>query len=557
MESEKYDDLYQQAEKRLNKVLDENIEEMPEEASIPIRELFHKLHVQQIELEMQNEELRKSQSLLQASEEKYSELYDSAPVSYVTFNKDGKIINANQTTCENFHTKKEQLLNTSFYNLIKKEDRDTFYLHLRETFRLKSTHSCELRIRNDYPCPLKHDPLSSSNSCWVLLKSVSYENKDGKICCRTVITDITLQKEKEKRLQKLVQEKSLILDNANEMIAYYDDGHNLIWANKRYEEETGLSLAELQSKKCFHAWQKEGVCTGCPVSIAMKTGKHQRAELRLKSHGKSGRSSSKTWLVSAAPAKNKDGKIIGAIIMAFDITELKKARKEAQYYQSQLRKLNFELFNAIEEEREKISRELHDELGQELTAINLNLNLIKSCLPEGIDDKVNDRLNDTKQVVDNIMDQIHEISLELRPLMLDDLGLSEALKHFIEQFEKRTDIATQFNSSGLNHNLKSRIRINIYRVIQEALNNIAKHSQADKVEIHLSKNAQHLEVLIEDNGVGISRENEATHSNNKNGMGILGMRERIESMHGEFNIESQKCEGTRIMIKIPLEKTDG
>jgi len=150
MGTEKLEDFHQKAEERLNKILEANNEILPDETHIPIKELFHKLRVQQIELEMQNEELQKSKSQLKAGKQKYANLYDYAPVSYLTLSDKGKIINLNLTACKKLQTSKQNLIKKYFYPLIKKEDRDRLYIHLKQVFKSDKLESCELRVINNF-----------------------------------------------------------------------------------------------------------------------------------------------------------------------------------------------------------------------------------------------------------------------------------------------------------------------------------------------------------------------------------------------------------------------
>ena len=157
---------------------------------------------------------------------------------------------------------------------------------------------------------------------WLLI--YAYSPKPGEFAA--LFIDITAQKQAEEKLRKSEREKGLILDNANEVIAYHDKDHNLIWANKAYLDAIGLSLAQVKSKKCYHAWGLKKLCKNCPVTTAIETDKAQSAELTPQNQPDwpSGLGS---WIVKAAPVKDESGNIIGAIEVAIDITERKQAEE--------------------------------------------------------------------------------------------------------------------------------------------------------------------------------------------------------------------------------------
>jgi len=555
MGTEKLEDFHQKAEERLNKILEANNEILPDETHIPIKELFHKLRVQQIELEMQNEELQKSKSQLKAGKQKYANLYDYAPVSYLTLSDKGKIINLNLTACKKLQTSKQNLIKKYFYPLIKKEDRDRLYIHLKQVFKSDKLESCELRVINNFNKLTDNGEISSSDYFWALLKSNRFKNEKGDQLCRTVINDITEMKNIEKELKNSEQEKSLILNNTNEIISVHDREQKIVWANENFLKKLGLTLNQVKNKKCYLAWGLDSFCKNCPTRKAISTGKPQRAEISPDNQ-EDWPAHQGSFLVSAAPLKNKDNKVIGAVEMVIDIGRRKRAEKKLEQYKDRLKKLNYKLINTTELEREKISRELHDELGQELSSLSINLNLVRSQLPENIKDDISTRIDDSINLIDDLLEQIHEIALELRPLMLDDLGLIPTVESLIETFESRNNIETKFISTTFNRELNPTLKTNIYRIIQEALNNVAKHSQADQVSIHISENQEYINLTIEDNGIGFSPETYESYDPETVSLGLLGIKERAEFLDGKFDIHSEEGQGTKLIITIPGDARD-
>ncbi len=210
---------------------------------------------------------------------------------------------------------------------------------------------------------------------------------------------------------------------------------------------------------------------------------------------------------------------------------------------NELRMVSLNLLSAQEMERRRIAQEIHDELGQTLTALRLNLWLRIQANPE------NKMLVEAHQQATNIQEQARTLSHELRPAMLDDLGLLPTLEWYIDRIEQRANLAiileAQFDENCLHPNLKT----TLYRLIAEALTNITKHAQASVVEIKLNQNDHELTLTIIDDGVGFQTSTLAqTHS-----LGIAGMRERVNLLQGTFLIKSKPDQGTQLFITLPLQ----
>jgi PAS domain S-box-containing protein len=220
----------------------------------------------------------------------------------------------------------------------------------------------------------------------------------------------------------------------------------------------------------------------------------------------------------------------------------------------ELRALSAQLLHAQEEGRTWMARELHDETGQLLTAMSLNLaQIAQDFSTGGPTAETKDRLAETRALVDHTMDQIHEMVLDLRPAMLDELGLVPTLRWAIDRFTARSGIPADLSATGLNTRLRPEIETTLYRVTQEALTNVIRHAQASHVSLRLEHLSDRLHVEIQDDGVGLDVSAVADHHSASNGVGLLGMRERVSLLGGRFEIHSQPGDGTRLTIEIPLK----
>lgn len=216
---------------------------------------------------------------------------------------------------------------------------------------------------------------------------------------------------------------------------------------------------------------------------------------------------------------------------------------------SQLRQLTSSLQNIREEERTRIAREIHDELGQQLTGLKMDISWIdKKLVLE--DPALQKRISDMISLIDDTIITVRRIASELRPSILDDLGLITALEWQTQEFEKRTMIKSVFKNNTNDFNPERELSTTIFRVYQEALTNIMRHAQASLVETTIEVMDNYVSLIIKDNGCGF----DVNEVKSKNSLGLIGMNERVLLFDGILIIESQKSKGTTISLKIPLFK---
>ncbi|OGP73392.1 MAG: hypothetical protein A2V86_15315 [Deltaproteobacteria bacterium RBG_16_49_23] len=217
------------------------------------------------------------------------------------------------------------------------------------------------------------------------------------------------------------------------------------------------------------------------------------------------------------------------------------------------RKYLSRIIEAEENERRRISRELHDEIGQALTAIRFNLDRIDKCLPE-TSTMARERLEEAKTLSQQTIKAMRRLSMDLRPAMLDDLGLIPTLRWYIQNFSNRLNIDSQFQATGFVGKLPPPIETAFYRIIQEALNNIGKHAEAGRVEIFMEHKDSMIYASVTDNGKGFDLDKVLRPESKERGSGIIGMQERVSILKGHIDIRSKPGSGTHIRIEIPCPK---
>jgi signal transduction histidine kinase len=217
--------------------------------------------------------------------------------------------------------------------------------------------------------------------------------------------------------------------------------------------------------------------------------------------------------------------------------------QESLRAQIELKQLSKRLVDAEERERRAISRELHDEVGQSLSALLLDIRKLTETSPDKA--AFREGLENIKTLAENCLNEVRDMALLLRPSMLDDLGLVPALEWQAREVSKRTGMLVDTVEENVSDDLPDELRTCVYRIVQEALNNCSKHAYAKKVRVRVRQDSSHLRVSIEDDGKGFD-------SRRGRGMGLIGMNERVMQLGGALRVDSNPAQGTRLEVDLPL-----
>lgn len=238
-------------------------------------------------------------------------------------------------------------------------------------------------------------------------------------------------------------------------------------------------------------------------------------------------------------------------VFAHDITGRKRAEEAVKQMADQLRGLAKRVVMAQEEERLRVSRELHDEAGQALTALKISLELIRDSLsPDARELILN--LNEAISLTHTTRKKIRFLAQGLRPPVLDTLGINLALEDLCRDFSRRTQINIHYQGMEIPAQPDA-IQICLYRFLQEALTNVAEHARASHILVNLELHDSQINLSVQDNGQGIDGDKDKLVSQNSKGMGLLGMRERLRLLYGKLEIDSDKDSGTRVVARLPVE----
>ncbi len=257
----------------------------------------------------------------------------------------------------------------------------------------------------------------------------------------------------------------------------------------------------------------------------------------------------KTWFELSIARKGSGGDTNSRfVLLSRDITDRKRIEQELLASRERLAVLSRRLIAAQESERGHVARELHDEIGQVLTAVSLNLHHLKAVCGS----EANSELDASLGLVDHAMTQVRDLSLNLRPPMLDVLGLDAAVRSCVEQHRKQTGCEVQLDLH-IESRFSSELEITCYRVIQSALTNVARHAQASRVSVGIRENDLGVELTVCDNGIGLDINSVRQRSDQGESFGILAMQERVQLLGGTFRIDSATTpgSGTSILAQFP------
>jgi signal transduction histidine kinase len=234
--------------------------------------------------------------------------------------------------------------------------------------------------------------------------------------------------------------------------------------------------------------------------------------------------------------------------------EIERQRHAEQQNRRDLERLSARLVTAQEEERRSLARELHDAVGQALTAIKIGMGVAMRGLEQ--DSRAKTSLEDARALAESTLQNVRDLSQLLHPSMLDDFGLPEALNGYLRNFSKRTGIRTQLTTERMEDRLSGEVEVCVYRIVQEATTNVGRHSGATVCTVALGRRDGMLQLTIEDDGRGIDAAR-AGASDARRGLGLIGMRERAQALSGTFVIENRSEGGARVVVRLPvLEAVD-
>ena len=472
---------------------------------------------------------RRAEEALRANQERWRVLFENSAVGITVTDERRKFIAANRAYREIVGYSEEELRATTYLDLTHEEDRPLNAVLAADVRAGRLPHfQLEKRYRR-----------KDGQLVWVrVTASISPEGEAGPRFGIAIVEDITERKRSEGKLR----EYEKVVQGLQEMIAVVDRDYRYAIANQTYlsyqglrqEQVVGHSVSELLGQEVFERVVKSKM-------DECFQGKVVKYELAVAYPKRGLRDLIATYFPIEGPAGVDR---IAAVLQ--DITDRKRAERELQRSFQELHALNARLESIREEERTRLARELHDRLGQTLTAIRIDLASLRAT--PGREQQL-PRIDAISGLVEETIHAVRRISTELRPGILDDLGLAATVEWAAEEFQARTGIACQVALPGSDLAIDGERATALYRIFQEALTNIARHAGATQATIGLVQDGTHLSLEVRDNGRGIAAEQLSASGS----LGILGMRERAMLLGGEFTIAGEPGSGTTVRVRIPIE----
>jgi PAS domain S-box-containing protein len=580
-------ELYRQAASRLRKSRKSTRSLASQaESTVDPRKLLHELQVHQVELEMQNGELQEARDRMEGLLEKYTDLYDFAPVGYFSINELGMIVEANLTSATMLGVERAKLINQRLITFMAPPSRPVFSAFLEKAFTGIQSQTCETQLVK-----------AGGGAFWASFRAASAVSlNEAQKWCRVAFLDISERmeteaalRESEKRYRTLFELVPVAAYSCEASGAIQNFNRRAVELWRRTPVAGDPSERFCGAFKLFHLDGSLVPHEQCPMAEVLRGKKSAVSDAELIIQRPDG--SRITVIASARPLKNEQGEITGAINCFYDITDRKLAEdalrhlevlsasnrklelevsqrraveatlkaserhqnellEQSRAMQAQLRNLSRQVIQAQEDERREISRELHDVIGQTLTGINIRLATLKK--EAGLNLRRFDRnISQTQELVAKSVETVHRFARELRPAVLDDLGLIPALHAFMKDFTARTGVHTHIKVFAGVEKLDMARRTVFFRVAQEALTNVARHAKASRAEVHIRQLPAGISMTIKDDGQSF-RVDRTLPDNGGKRLGLLGMRERVKMVGGTFGVESAPGKGTTVRVEIPL-----
>jgi PAS domain S-box-containing protein len=351
--------------------------------------------------------------------------------------------------------------------------------------------------------------------------------------------DITERKKAEDALLQSEEKYRTLVEQATDGIFIADHTGNFVIVNSAALKLSQYSKEELATLTIYDLADPEELKTNPFKFEDMKTEQGARSERRLK------RKDGSVIDIEINAKFLSDGRFLAFIR---DITERKKAENELNSSYKAIRKLTSHLQNAREEERTHIAREIHDELGQQLTVLKMDISWLAKKIKQIENPQLNEKAAEIVQMLNDTVNTVRKISSDLRPVLLDDLGLAAAIEWHLSDFGRRSGLKTEFFTLEQTIEIPRATATGLFRIYQESITNIARHAEATEVMVELFAEGKIITMTISDNGKGF----DTTSVGRKKTLGVLGMQERTVMMGGSFRIKRNPEKGMKVEVHVPI-----
>ncbi len=471
---------------------------------------------------------KQAEMYLKESEERLRSLADAA-FEGIIFHMGGILLRANDQFFKIFGYRQDELLGKQIVHKLVAPEAQEF---MKE------------QIAGGKPGPYESIGVRKDGTKFPIeIRGRTTELQGRKIRVATIL-DITERKKTEEALKKEALRRKVLMAKSNDGIAIINQDHKVVEANQRFADMLGYTPEEVIG---LHTWDWEALMTEAEIRASFADLTKTNIVFETRHRRKDGT----TFDVEVSASGTKVGDEPMAFTICRDITERKQAEEKLLAAKERLETLSKSSLKTLENERRYIARELHDEIGQELTAITIHLENMQ-YLPNSTVYK--NHINEGTAIVERLIQKVRNLSFDLRPPILDDLGLSPALRWYLKRLDKEAGLSIHFIDNSSDHRMSTEIETACFRVVQEALTNVVRHAKARQVTIELKQEEKELQLTVSDDGIGFDVKSAKRHALLGKSFGLLGMQERVALVGGRIDIESMPSRGTKVIAFFPLSE---
>jgi hypothetical protein len=465
---------------------------------------------------------------------------DSAMDPIITVDETQRIVLFNEAAEQVFGWSRDAMIGQSLDRLIPERFSRVHHEHI-ERFGMTGTTSRRMGGR------IALAALRANGDEFPIEASISQHVENGRKFFTVILRDITERVHAEKLLARSEARLRGIVESAMDAIITVDESQRVVMFNTAAEAMFGYA-------------QREAM--GAPLTLFLPKRFRDTHAAHVRRFGETGVSSRRMgalrvvagvrrngdeFPIDASISQHTDGEHKFYTVILRDVTERIVAERALLRSKEELQALASSAHQAREQEQHRVARELHDELGQSLTALRMMVVWIRERTGDA-DAELVAKLARMSTLLSETVAATRRISSELRPLILDDLGLVPAIESLVEQFTDRTGITCGLQINDTSLNLADAHKTAVFRIVQESLTNIAKHARASHAQVSVRRGDDEIAINVSDNGVGFAPGGTRAHGSH----GLLGIRERAYLLHGQMNISSAPGEGTTLEIRLPL-----
>ena len=495
-------------------------------------------------LRSENAERQHAEALLYATEQQFRAIVENAPDQIIRYDREFRRIYVNPAVARAYGLPEQALIGRPVGSVIREAGFDVTASQVKQVREhIASVFNTGETVEFELLWPLLNGQRHLSVRLFPELDvKGSVSNVLG------ITRDITERKQMEEALRQSEDRLRLVIDSIPIMAWTVRPDGTVDFLNQRWMDFSGLSFEQYVKDPMdpIHPDDVPRVLKNWQARMAV--GEVFQDELRLR--GADGKY--RWFLVRTAPLRDEQGNVIKWYGVSTDIEDLKRAEERIKATSEQLRAFSARLQSAKEEEDIRIAREIHDELGSALTSLRWELESFDKTISE-VDDwsqlqDLRTRIAEMMKLANNTIGAVRRIAGELRPTILDDLGLVEAIEWQTQQFQTRTGIVSRCDCSVEGLDFDPEQSTMIFRIFQEALTNVLRHARATAVEVMIREEDLEAVLTVSDNGRGITE----TEKSGKHSLGILGMRERAHLIGAELEITGVEGKGTLITLRVPV-----